>query len=199
MRAFSSSWSRHSTIPKQKRKHKPYQDPVKVGPARVDGDAALVRGVVAERFSSSSSSSTFLTTTTINSCKMQVQVEHAERVRGRDPEKHVREPLHPFAVRQDPVEVDARLADALADERLVDARAARAARVRELVGERAEDAGHGRDADASAEEDDDVVVGEFLLRRVQVGGEGRGRRNKREMKKTKKLKFIKLFDRERKK
>ena len=33
---------------------------------------------------------------------------------------------------------------------------------RELVRERAQDAGHGRDADAGAEEDDDVVVGEFL-------------------------------------
>lgn len=154
-------------------KKKPHQDPVKVGPARVDGDAAPVRSssssnssVVAACFSPSSSS-TFLATT-INPREMQVQVEHAERVRRGDPEKHVREPLHPFAVRQDPVEVDARLADALADERLVDSAAARAARVRELVGERAQDAGHGRDADAGAEEDDDIVVSEFLVK--EVGG-----------------------------
>ena len=113
---------------------------------------------------------------------MQVQVKHPQRVRGRDPVQHVGEPLHALAVRQDPVEVDPRLADALADERLVDARAARAAGVRELVGEGAEDAGHGGDADAGAEEDDDVVVGKLLL----VGlGRGGGRRKKKKGKKRK--------------
>ena len=54
--------------------------------------------------------------------------------------------------------------------------------MRELVGEGAEDAGHGRDADPGAEEDNDVVVGEFLFRWwwwLGGGGEGRKWRSKK--------------------
>lgn len=124
---------------------------------------SLVGGAVIPVAAVPSPSSSSTPSSSIDARKVQVEVKHSQRVGGRDTVQHVGEPLHPFVVRQDPVEVDARLADALGDESLVDAAAVGAAGVGELVGERAEDAGHGRDADACAEEHDDVVVGEFLL------------------------------------
>lgn len=115
---------------------------------------------------------------------MQVQVKDPDRVRPRNPVEHFGKPLHAPIIGEDPVEVHARLSDALADQLLVEAGAVGAPGVRELVGQRAQDTGHGGCADAGSEEDDDVVAGKVLLFFVRKGArEGKkegGRGKKRE-------------------